>query len=132
MKDYLVRSDATDQSYSFTPGRGVSFRLEFQGCFPICVPGSTPNSICSEPVEQFCRCSVSRTRARARTHTHTHWELRNKNRARKAVGETPQELQSSQRRLSVCQRVHSTCVACPCAPQRTSIVPWRSLCVLLL
>ena len=31
---------------------------------------------------------------------------KNKNRATKAVGETPQELQSSRRRLSVCQRVH--------------------------
>ena len=32
-------------------------------------------------------------------HTHTHWEPQNKNRARKAVGETPQEPQSSPRRL---------------------------------
>ena len=48
------------------------------------------------------------TCAHAHTHTHTHthphkcWEPRNKNKSRKAVKETPQELQSSPRRLSVC------------------------------
>ena len=48
------------------------------------------------------------TQTHTHTHTHTHtqthtrWDRKNKNRARKAVGETPQELQSSPRRLSVC------------------------------
>ena len=60
----------------------------------------------------------------ARTHARTHPDhtpthvgnRKNKNRARKAVGETPQELQSSPRHLLVCQRVHGACIACPCAP----------------
>ena len=65
------------------------------------------------------------------THTHTHWEPRNKNRARNAVGETPQELQGSPKHLLVCQRVHSACVVCRSTPQWTSIVPRRSSRVLL-
>ena len=75
-------------------------------------------------------CTIH-TKYATHTHAHARWEPQNNNRTRKAVGETPQELQSSPRRLSVCQRVHSACVVCPCTPQQTSIVPWRSSCVLL-
>ena len=64
-------------------------------------------------------------------HTHTLGTTKQEQ-SKKAVGETPQELQSSPRCLLVFQRVHSACIACPCAPQRTSIVSRRSSCVLLL
>jgi hypothetical protein len=62
-----------------------------------------------------------------RTHTYAHWKPRNRNKARKAVGETPQELQSSPRRPSVCQRVHSARVPCTITLYPTVIDPPEEL-----